>query len=141
VLVECFSKACGVCEGFVGRTYDHAESSATLRIDEEQCRNRKDDLDSTVAERCVQGLIIRVTDLREDGGAVEGNDVDAAHLLRKHDGRGTVVCAPNARNGEAVAETGKVACTTGHSQLSLINDVRVVVVSGGDNGVLSKAGH
>jgi hypothetical protein len=134
-LVVCFGGKC------IARTYDHTKSSATLGVDEKQGRDREDDLNSTIAERCVQGLVRRITGLREDCRAVEGDDVDTAHLLSNHDCRSTVVCAPNAGNGEAVAEAGKVTCTTSHSELGLVDDIRVVVVSGGDNGVLSKFGH
>lgn len=53
------------------REGDHSQGSAALGVDEEEGGDREDDLDSTVAEGSVQSLGGSVTDVLEDGGAVE----------------------------------------------------------------------
>lgn len=67
--------------------------------------------------------------------------VDTAHLLGNHDSRGTVVGAPDSRDGEAVPQTLEVARTGGFLKLLLVDDIGVVVVPGGDDVVGSQAAH
>lgn len=57
-------------------TYDQSQSAPTLGVDEEQRRDREDDLHSSVTQRGVERLGSCVTDLLEDRGAVEGNDFE-----------------------------------------------------------------
>lgn len=61
-------------EGMVIVTYDQSELSATLRIDDEQSRNRENDLYSAVAQRGIQSLSRSVSSIAENGRAVERND-------------------------------------------------------------------
>lgn len=51
-----------------------SQRPTALGINEEQGRDRGHDLDSTVSQRGVKGLINSVTDILEDGGAVEGDN-------------------------------------------------------------------
>lgn len=67
--------------------------------------------------------------------------VDTAHLLSKHDSRGTVVGTSDSRDAETIPETGKVVQATCHLQFLLVNDVRVVVISGTDNGMGTQFHH
>lgn len=67
--------------------------------------------------------------------------VDSTHLLGQHDGRGTVVCPPDPGNGEAVPQTLEVTGTLGHLELLLVDNVRVVVVAGADDGVGTELAH
>ena len=55
-------------------TYDKAESSSPLGVNEEQSGNSGDDLNGTISKRSVQGLDGRVASVSENGGAVERND-------------------------------------------------------------------
>ena len=55
-------------------SYNQSQGPATFGVDEEQCRDREDDLHGTVAQRGEQGLVRSVTGVFEDGRAVEGND-------------------------------------------------------------------
>lgn len=61
-------------------TYSQREGAPPLGVDKEQSRDREDDLDGTVAEGRVQSLSGGVSDVGEDGGAVERNDVDTTQL-------------------------------------------------------------
>lgn len=55
-------------------TYDKTKSSSSLGVDEEQCWDGSNDLNSTVSKRSIQGLNSGVASISEDGGAVERND-------------------------------------------------------------------
>lgn len=48
------------------KTYYQTQSSATLCINQEQGRNCEDDLDGTIAKRCVQSLVVSVAGIGED---------------------------------------------------------------------------
>ena len=122
-------------------TYNQTKSSATLGIDEEERRDGENHLNGTVTQRCVQSLGRTVANVLENGGAVEGDNVDTAHLLGNHDGRGTIVGTPDTGNPEAVPKTGEVTSATGHLELLLVDDVRVVVVSSSDNRVGAQPVH
>jgi len=67
--------------------------------------------------------------------------VDTAHLLGKHDSRGSVVGTPDSRDAEAVPESGEVAGATGDLEFLLVDDVRVVVVPRSNNVVGTKTRH
>lgn len=123
------------------RERDEAERSSTLGIDEEQCGDGEDDLDRAVAERSVKGLCGSVTNLLEDRGRVERDDVDTAHLLGKHDRGSAVVGASNAGNGEAVAKTAEVVAVTGDTELFCVDDVGVVVIAGRNDLVSAQLVH
>lgn len=71
----------------------------------------------------------------------EGLTVDTAHLLSKHDGRCTIVRTSNTRHGEAVPHTLEISGTAGLLEFLLVDNVRVVVISGGNDGVRSQARH
>lgn len=47
-----------------------------------QTRSRAYEVDCTKPERGVQGLSIRISSFRKDGGGIECDDVDTTHLLR-----------------------------------------------------------
>lgn len=56
------------------RTHSQGQSASAFGIDEEQSRDREDDLYSTIAQRGVQCLGSCVTDILKDCGAVERYD-------------------------------------------------------------------
>jgi hypothetical protein len=55
-------------------THSKAQVSASLGIDEEQCRNCRDDLNGAVAERGIQSFDLRVARIDKDTGAIERDD-------------------------------------------------------------------
>lgn len=55
-------------------THNQGQSSSALGIDEEQSGNGRHDLNSTIAERCIQRLGSRVAHILKDGGTVEGDN-------------------------------------------------------------------
>ena len=67
--------------------------------------------------------------------------VDTAHLLCDHDGRSAVVASADSRHAEAVEQTGKVALSASDLQLLEVDDVRVVVVSCGNDLVRAQFVH
>lgn len=67
--------------------------------------------------------------------------VDATHLLSNHNGRGTVVGPPNPRHCKAVPHTREIAGSASHLLLLQVVDVRVVIISSGDDRVGAQAVH
>lgn len=59
-------------------TYGQSQGSPSQRVDEEQSRDCKDDLNSTVAKRGIQGFnsggLSTAVRVRKNGRAVEGDD-------------------------------------------------------------------
>lgn len=104
------------------RERDHAEGSAALGVDQEKRGDRKDDLDSAVAQGGIQRLRLVVADILEDGGTVEGDDVDTTHLLGKHDGGCSVVGAPDPGHPEAVPETSEIVGSGSQLLLLFVDD-------------------
>lgn len=82
-----------------------------------------------------------IASLSEDTRTVERDDIDTAHLLGQHDSASTVVGTSNPRNSEAVPKTSKVTSASILTKLLVVDDVRVVVIAGTDDGVSSKLGH
>lgn len=119
----------------MGRTCPHAKGPSTLGVNEEQSGNRENDLDSSVTQRSVQSLVRGVTGLGKDGRTVERDNVDSAHLLGNHNSGSSVVGTPDSGHTEAVPHAVEVASSTCNSELGLVNDIRVVVVASGDDGV------
>lgn len=58
----------------MAETYNQGQSPSSLGVDKEQCRDRENDLDSTITERGVERFGRRVADFFEDGGTVEGDN-------------------------------------------------------------------
>lgn len=48
-------------------TYDHSQCSSAFGVDEEQSGDGKDDLNSAITQRRIQGLRGRVAHILEDG--------------------------------------------------------------------------
>lgn len=73
----------------------------------------------------------------EYGGGIEGNDVDAAHLLSNHHNARRPGCSSNSRNGEEFNKSGKEVTVRGngrgrnHGVFGFKLGVNEVQVSGG----------
>jgi hypothetical protein len=67
--------------------------------------------------------------------------IDTTHLLCDHDSRSTVVASSDSRHAEAVEQTGKVTLSASELQLFAVDDIRVVVVSCGDDLVRAQFIH
>lgn len=61
--------------------------------------------------------------------------VDSAHLLSEHDGASGQSSSSDPRNDEAVSETAGVRGALGHCDLLGVQHMRVVEISGGDDGM------
>jgi len=138
-------------------TCDQTQCSAALCIDQEQSGNGEDNLDGTIAKRCVKSLIVGVFGLCEDSRTVERDDcelselhmaavirtltVNTAHLLGDHNGRGTVVGSSDTRYSEAISQTGEVSRSTSDLELLLVDNVRVVVISCANDGMRTQSSH
>lgn len=65
--------------------------------------------------------------------------VDTAHLLSKHDGGSPIVGTPDTGDSETVSHSRPIGTTASNALLLFINDIRVVVISSGNDRVSSKA--
>lgn len=75
-------------------------------------------------------------------GKIDGeHTVDATHLLSNHDRRSSIVGSADTRNGEAVSEPGEVVGVWAQSSLLLVDDVGVVKVAGGNDGMSTQSLH
>lgn len=61
-------------------TYDQGQGPSALGVNEEQSRDRGQDLNSTIAQRRVQGLSSCVADSLEDSRTVERDDCKISTL-------------------------------------------------------------
>ena len=111
--------------GHVGEG-EEQEGAAAEGVDGPDGRPREDEVDETESERRPQSLLWRSAGVDEDGRGVEGNDVDTAHLLRKHDGERGQGGAADTRNGEQLDESLRVVGLSGDGAFKL--DLRVDVV-------------
>lgn len=89
--------------GHVGKGKEE-QAPSSKRVNRLDGRKRKEGVDCAKAQRSGQGLFGRVASLGEDGAAVEGHDVDAAHLLSDHDDKGAQRGSPHARDGKELDE-------------------------------------
>ena len=67
--------------------------------------------------------------------------VDTAHLLCNHNSRSAVVCTPDTWDGEAIPHTLEIPTAAGLLQLLLIDDVGVVVIPRGNDGMSTQSVH
>jgi len=67
--------------------------------------------------------------------------IDTAHLLSKHDSRGSVICASDSGNTETVGHTGEISKTTSNLHFFQIDDVRIVEISCADDRMITKLSH
>ena len=88
---------------------EQQEGAAAEGVDGPEGGEGEEPVDEAEAEGGEQGLEIVGAVLLEDGGGVEGDDVDAAHLLGDHDGEGGEGGAAHAGDGEELDEALVVA--------------------------------
>jgi hypothetical protein len=74
-------------------------------------RPGKDKVNSTKSDRGVKSVPLAVSGQDKDGRRVEGDDVDAAHLLGNHDGETSQSGAPDSRDGEQPESGGQAKST------------------------------
>ena len=52
-------------------THEQSQSPSAFRVDQEQGGDRGQNLDSSEAQRCIQGFDLGIADVFENGGTVE----------------------------------------------------------------------
>ena len=90
------------------REGEEQERASAVGVDGPDGGPGEDEVDEAEAEGGEQGLEAAGAGVDEDGRGVEGDDVDAAHLLRQHDGEGRQRGAAHARDGEELDKAGHV---------------------------------
>ena len=100
--------------------------------------NAKREVDEAESERGEEGLEVRKAGFLKDGGGVEGDDVDATHLLGDHDGEGGQGRATDTGNGEELGEACEVIAAADDFALNFELDVDVIHVSGCLKGVVTE---
>ena len=84
------------------------------------------EIDSTKAPGSEKGFEVACAGLDEDGGGVEGYDIDATHLLSNHDSPRGEGSAPHSGDGEELDESTEVGAVT--DDFGFFEDLRVDVV-------------
>ena len=114
--------------GHVGEG-EEQEGASAPGVDCPDCGPGEDEIYEPEAEGGEQGLQVAGAGLVEDRGAVEGDDVYAAHLLGEHDGEGGSCCTPDAGDGEKFEEAGDVVAAADNVSFFLDLGVDVVKVA------------
>ncbi len=100
----------------------------------------EDEIDETEAEGGEERVEIGGAGVDEDGRGVEGDDVDAAHLLGQHDCEGGTGRAADTGDGEEFDEAGDVVAAADDVGFFLDLSVDVVEITGGlERGVSETA--
>lgn len=90
------------------REGEEQQASSTKGVNGVEGREGKQPVHQTKTKGSNGGLELGEARLHEDGGGIECDNVDSAHLLRNHDRKGSQVGAAHAGNGEELAEAGGV---------------------------------
>jgi hypothetical protein len=110
---------------------EEQKSSSAESVDGEDGGPSKDEVDQTEAETGQQGTQLASTCLLEDGAAVERDDVDTAHLLGNHDGKGGQSGTTHARDGEKLEEALYIVGLAEDLLLEFDLDVNIVKITSG----------
>ena len=111
--------------GHVGEG-EEEQSAAAPGVDRPDGGPGEDEVDETEAEGGEEGVQVGGSSLGEDGGGVEGDDVDTAHLLSEHDHERRQSRAADTGDGEELDEAGDVVGVP--DDVGLLLDLRVDVV-------------
>jgi hypothetical protein len=104
------------------------------------CRPGKYKIHGSEAQGCDQGSLSTGACLHEDSAGVEGDDVDAAHLLGYHNGEASERRATDTRDSEQLDEAGGVVAVADNG--GFLDELRVYEVEiscGLDGGVAQLA--
>jgi len=115
------------------------ERPSAKRVDRDEGREGKQEVDRAKAERGIERLSGRVVGEDKDGGRVKGNDVDTAHLLRKHDDTRCDRRSSDSRDGPKLDESLDEAVSLDDLGFFLDLEVDVVEISSGLNVVVTEA--
>lgn len=124
--------------GHVGER-EQQQCSSTESVNGPHGRESEQEIDETETPRGPQCLESRESRVGEDGGGVEGNDVDTAHLLGNHNGERGESCTADTRNGEELDETGEVVVVANHLGLNLELCVNGIEIASGLDGVVTES--
>ena len=111
--------------GHVGEGKEE-EGATAPGIDRPDSGPGEDEIHQTEAEGGEEGLEIAGTGIVEDCGAVESDDVYAAHLLGEHDSERGACRATNAGDGKELDEAGDVVAAA--DNVGFLLDLRMDVV-------------
>jgi hypothetical protein len=116
--------------GHVGEG-EEEQRAAAVGVNGKDCGERKREVHQTKPPGCPVGGLGGGARVGEDGGRVEADDVDAAHLLGDHDDEGGEGCAADTRDGEELDGASDVVARADDFVLDLDLSVDVVEVAGG----------
>lgn len=111
--------------GHVGKG-EEQESAAAPGVNRPDSRPGKDEIHQTETPGGEQSAYVACACLYEDGGRVEGDDVDAAHLLGQHDHERGEGGATHAGDGEEFHEARDVVALPNNRRL--LDDLSVDVI-------------
>lgn len=95
---------------------EEKQAAATEGIDGPDGGPGEGEIDEAEAQRGEESLLFAEAALAEDGAGVEGDDVDAAHLLADHDDTGGLGGAAHTGNREEFDETGEEGALRAHTE-------------------------
>ena len=117
---------------------EQQERSAAESVNGPESGEGEDPVDETETERAKHSLLLGHTSVQEDGGGVEGNNVDTAELLSKHDSEGGERGTADTRDGEELANTGEVVGLSDDLVLDLELGANVEDITGNLNLVVTE---
>lgn len=117
------------------------EGSTAKSVDGPEGREGKEPVDQPETETAQHGLELAIAGLLKDGGAVEGDDVDSAHLLGDHDRESGQSSTAHARDGEEFDEALGVVGVGKQLMLDLELRVDVEHVAGYLDRVVAQLDH
>lgn len=108
------------------REGEEEQGATAVGVDRPHRRPREHEVDGAEPPRGEEGVQGRGAGFDEDGRGVEGDDVDAAHLLRDHDRPGRQRGAADPGDGEELDEAGEVVVVPDDGRF--LEELRVDVV-------------
>lgn len=123
------------------REGEEKQASATEGINGPEGREGEEPVDGTKAERAKSSLELAHTGVDEDGGRVESDNVDTAHLLGNHDDESSDSGAAYSGNGEKLSESSDIVGLGHNMFLNGELGTNVVEIAGNLDVIVSKLGH
>lgn len=120
---------------------EEEQAAATEGVDGPEGGEAEEPVDETESERADHGNLLGEAGVDENGGGVEGDDVDTAELLGQHDSEGSQVGAADTGDGEELGEAGEVVGLAHKLVLDLELSADVVHITGDLEVVVAKQAH
>ncbi len=126
------------CPGHLGIGKEQ-QTSSSKRVDRREGGPGEDEIDQAKTKNCHQGGELVGTCLTENGATIEGDNVNATHLLGDHDRPGGKAGATYARNSEKLGEATDIVRLANNFLLNQNLSIDVVEIASCLDRVLAQA--